>query len=129
MQIKKNQKYSIHIECKDFKDNTLNDKGSDFEFSGVELIHAITTCGVINQLSETSAEFKYKKYALECQFEEKEDGLYLRNEYQYYDQSEKNCLSYYRGMIFGRLIAYKKFNLIYFVHLGNLKKSSKSSYI
>lgn len=129
MQIKKNQKYSIHIECSDFKDKTLNDKGSDFEFSGLELIHAITTCGVINPLCETGAEFKYKKYALECQFEEKKDGLYLSNDYQYYDQSEKNCLSYYRGMVFGRLIAYKKFGLICFVHLGNYIKDTQNQVI
>lgn len=129
MQIRKNQKYSIHIECTDFKDKTLNDKGSDFEFTGAELIHAIITCGVINPFCETGVEFKYKKYALECQFEEKKDGLYLSNEYQYYDQSEKNCLSYYRGMIFGRLIADKKFDLVCFVHLGNYKKDPQNQVI
>lgn len=126
MQIRKNQKYSIHIECKDFDDDALNDNGSTFEFTGKELVHAILTCGVLNKLSQISAEFNYKKYSLECQFKEQNGELYLSNEYAYYDQSERNCLSYYRGMIFARLIAYKKFNLTHFVHLSNFVRNKKN---
>ena len=74
-------------------------------------------------MSQINAEFNYKKYALECQFKEQNGELYLSDEYVYYDQSEKNCLSYYRGMIFARLIADKKFNLSHFVHLSNFERN------
>lgn len=125
MHIRKNDNYKIYIEFKDFKSGIPYDSSSSFEFSGLELIHAITTCGVINPLSEASAEFKYKKYSLECQFTEKKNELYLSKEYENYDQSEKNCLSYYRGMVFGRLIAMKRFDLTVFVHLSNFLKCNK----
>lgn len=118
MQIRKSKNYRIRINFKDFKVGIPKNTDSKFEFTGKELIHAILTCGVINPLSETSKEFKYKKYAIECQFENRKDELYLSKEYDFYDQSEKNCLSYYRGMIFGNLIANKRFDLDYFVHLS-----------
>lgn len=129
MHIRKNDNYKIHIEFKDFKSGIPHDSSSNFEFSGLELIHAITTCGVINPLSEASAEFKYKKYSLECQFAKKNNELQLSKEYEKYDQSEKNCLSYYRGMVFGRLIAMKRFDLTFFVHLNIFLKNKKNKII
>lgn len=115
MHIRKNQNYSINIE---FSKITPNNTNSLLEFTGDELIHAIATCGVINPLSISDLELKYKKHALEFQFDVKKSELFLSDKYEYLDPSEKRCLSYYRGMIFGRLIANKRFNLNAFIHLS-----------
>lgn len=125
MHIRKNQVYRINIEFNNFQKIVPNNTDSSFEFTGTELIHAIATCGVINPLSESSSELKYKKYALESQFYVKNDELFLNDKYGFFDSSEKRCLSYFRGMIFGRLIADKRFDLNVFVHLGAYKNTPK----
>ena len=99
------------------------------KFTGKDLLHAIATCGVYHAIGQASTEFLYKKYMIECQFEENNGELFISKEYKHYDQSEKNCLSYYRGMIFGRLIAELRFNLTYFVHLSNFKKYNTIHYV
>lgn len=110
------------MEFIDFPSKAPNSRGlkcddTNLRFTGKELIHAILTCGVINPLCEADSEFKYKKYAIECQLDDDNGKLYLSKAYDDFDPSEKRCLSYYRGMIFSRLIAYKRFDSTHFVHL------------
>lgn len=61
---------------------------------------------------------------MECQLDEKGGKIYSSNDYNYMDPSEKVCLSYYRGMIFGRLISIKVFSLDYFIHYKLFAKSN-----
>lgn len=119
IEIKKKNIYRIDMEYSDFK-QIMTPK--ECEFTGIDLIYAIVTCGVLAKLKEQDKEFKYKKYAIECQLKENGGQLYLSDEYKNFDPSEKVCLSYYRGMIFGRLIAYKCFGMEYFVHMKNFIK-------
>lgn len=129
MDIKTGQEYNIDIRFMDFPIGIPCNTAPRLKFKGNDLLHAIATCGVYHSTGQASAEFLYKKYAIECQFEEYKGELFLSKEYKSYDQSEKNCLSYYRGMIFGRLIADLRFNLTYFVHLSNFKKYNTIHYV
>ena len=125
MHIRKNREYQMNIDFNNFKKIAPNSTDPILKFTGKELVHAIATCGVINPLNEIDLEFKYKKYALECQFKEKKGELFLSDKYDYMDPSEKKCLSYYRGMFFGRLIAYKRFDLNVFIHLSTCENRLK----
>ena len=123
--IRKNMVYQINIGFSNFNIITPNSTDSILKFTGNELVHAIATCGVINSLSESDLELKYKKYALECQFDVNNGELLLSDKYKYFDPSEKRCLSYYRGMILGRLIADKRFDLNVFIHLSTCENKLK----
>lgn len=129
MEIQSGKEYRIDIRFLDFPTGIPSNTDRELVFTGKDLLHAIATCGVYHSIGQASAEFLYKKYAIECQFEENNGELSISKEYKNYDQSEKNCLSYYRGMIFGRLIARLRFDLTYFVHLSNFKKYNTIHYV
>lgn len=129
MNIEAGKQYEIYVRFIDFPIGIPNNIDSHLVFRGEDLLHAIATCGVYHPLDRTSAGFLYKKYLIECQFKVCNGELFLSDEYKSFDQSEKNCLSYFRGMIFGRLIADLRFDLTYFVHLSNFKKYNKIHYV
>ena len=129
MNIEIGKVYSIDIRFIDFPIGIPSNTDPHLIFKGEDLLHAIATCGVYHPIGQASAEFLYKKYAIECQLEEHSGELFLSKEYKNYDQSEKNCLSYYRGMVFGRLIADLRFDLTYFVHLSKFKKYNTIHYV
>lgn len=91
MHFAKNKEYKMDIEFLDFNGIEPNNRDKVFKFTGKDLIYSIATCGIINPLSKFSKEFKYKKYALECQFREEQSELYLSKEYDLFDPSEKNA--------------------------------------
>ncbi len=123
MNIRKKQDYEISINYLNFPNGVPINQDPIFKFNDIDLVYAIMTCGIINPLNKASKDFKLKKYMLECQLNENNMELYLSDNYEFYDPSEKRCLSYYRGMIFGRLLAYKKFNMTHFIHVSVYKRN------
>ena len=133
MTIKKKDKFEINITYDGFK--STSSYPNSLKFTGKDLLYAALTCGVYHGgRSYSDKDFLLKRYALESQLthDKNKNILYSDRDYNMYDPSEKRFLSYYRGMIFTRLVSYKVFYLTYGIHLDlfmktyHIKKSKKS---
>lgn len=120
--IEKHKKYRFDVEYKNFKSGVVRKFNDEIEFTGVDLARAILTCGVIKA---SFSDYIFKWQAIEYQFDEKSGKIYSSDDYNYMDPSEKVCLSFYRGMIFGRLISIKVFSIDYFIHYKSFIKCNK----
>lgn len=129
MQLTINRTYKMYVETLDF-DNAIFPRKEvvELEFSNLELLHAIVTCGMpIQHLTPSSVERRRMELLNKCWLVEmalEVDGEYLkRSERTYFlDPSEKSVISYYLGMIFTKLISSRVFFIDYLTHVSAIQK-------
>lgn len=126
-----NRTYKMYVETLDF-DNAIFPRKEvvELEFTNLELLHAIVTCGMpIHHLTTSSVEQRKSDLLQKCRLVEMAldvEGEYLkRSERTYFlDPSEKSVISYYLGMIFTKLISGRVFFLDYLTHITTIQKQT-----
>lgn len=128
--------YVLSLELEDCNSVTgLAHKMVELEFTNMELLHAVITCGMPIQrltpayMNTRKMEILYKMFLVETALEVNGDRLQKSKRTAYLDSSEKSVISYYLGMFFTKLISRKMFNVDYLTHLNTIERTYGGGFI
>lgn len=135
MLLTEDKSYAVSVEIEKGTDTGMGSSISEVEFTNLELLHAILTCGMSMQrltpeyAEKRKREILYKIFLVETALDTEGDRLKKSPRTMYLDSSEKSVISYYLGTFFTKLFSYKLYGIDYLTQLNTIKDSDEDKYI